>query len=149
MKKIERISEGKNYSAATVGHLNDLSEHVFVLAPGIEIPGKVFVGNQLKTTGAEMSFQMLPPNTGISFLHTHKTHEELYIIVKGHGEFQVDGDIFPVEEGAIVRVSPQGKRALRNTSDNPMTMICIQYKANSFAETDALDADILEEKVVW
>ena len=83
------------------------------------------------------------------FLHTLKSLEELYIILGGHGEFQVDGQVFPVGEGSIVRVSPAGRRSLRNTGDSPMTMICIQYKAASFEAGDAADGEILPDQVVW
>ena len=71
------------------------------------------------------------------FLHTHKTHEELYFILKGEGRYQVDGEIFPVSEGTIIRVAPEGKRALKNTGNENLTMLCIQYKANAFTEADS------------
>ena len=76
-------------------------------------------------------------------------HEELYIIVRGDGEFQVDGKIFAVGEGSVIRVSPDGRRALRNTGAEPMIMICVQYKADSFASSDADDGVILDVGVVW
>ena len=34
-----------------------------------------------------------------------------------------------VSEGSIIRVAPVGVRALRNTSDAEMVMMCIQYEA--------------------
>ena len=69
--------------------------------------------------------------------------------VGGDGEFQVDGQVFPVGEGSVIRVSPAGRRSLRNTGDSPMTMICIQYKAASFDAGDAADGEILPDQVVW
>ena len=57
------------------------------------------------------------------FLHTHKTHEELYIILKGEGEYQVDGTIFPLREGSVVRVAPNGKRALKNNGKENLTIL--------------------------
>ena len=96
-----------------------------------------------------MSFQRIEPGAGVGFLHTHKTHEELYIIIRGDGEFQVDGKIFAVGEGSVIRVSPDGRRALRNTGAEPMIMICVQYKADSFASSDADDGVILDVGVVW
>ena len=85
------------------------------------------------------------------FLHTHKTHEELYIILKGEGQYQVDGEIFPVSEGTIIRVAPDGKRALKNTGSENLTMLCIQYKANAFTEADSpmTDGTILQEELKW
>lgn len=149
MKKIEKISEGTHYAATTVGNLATLNEHTLVIAPGIELPGKVFVGNSVGATGAELSFQSFAVGAGSSFLHTHKTHEELYLFTRGSGEFQVDGTAFPVAEGSIVRVAPEGVRAVRNTGNEPLVMICIQYKADSFSADDAHDGTILNDAVIW
>lgn len=68
--------------------------------------------------------------------------------VSGNGEFQVDGEVFPVSEGSFIRVAPEGVRAFRNTADAEMVMICIQYQAkpiSSFME----DGVISKEQVPW
>lgn len=150
MKTVETIKTGKNFTAVSVGRLNEIKNYVLPMGD-IEIPGKVFVGQALQATGSELSFQVLVPNQDSGFLHTHKTHEELYLILKGEGEYQVDGEIFSVSEGSIIRVAPNGKRALKNTGKDEMLMLCIQYKANSFAENDspAGDGVILNDKLTW
>lgn len=150
MKTVETIKTGKNFIAVSVGKLNEIKNYVLPMGD-IEIPGKVFVGQALQATGSELSFQVLVPNQDSGFLHTHKTHEELYFILKGEGEYQVDGEIFSVSEGSIIRVAPDGKRALKNTGKDEMLMLCIQYKANSFAENDspAGDGVILNDKLTW
>jgi cupin domain-containing protein len=150
MKTVETIKTGKNFTAVSVGKLNEIKDYVLPMGD-IEIPGKVFVGQALQATGSELSFQVLVPNQDSGFLHTHKTHEELYFILKGEGEYQVDGEIFSVSEGSIIRVAPDGKRALKNTGKDEMLMLCIQHKANSFAENDspAGDGVILNDKLTW
>ena len=150
MKTVETIKTGKNFTAVSVGKLNEIKDYVLPMGD-IEIPGKVFVGQALQATGSELSFQVLVPNQDSGFLHTHKTHEELYFVLKGEGEYQVDGEIFSVSEGSIIRVAPDGKRALKNTGKDEMLMLCIQYKANSFAENDspAGDGVILNDKLTW
>ena len=150
MKTVETIKTGKNFTAVSIGKLNEIKNYVLPMGD-IEIPGKVFVGQALQATGSELSFQVLVPNQDSGFLHTHKTHEELYLILKGEGEYQVDGEIFSVSEGSIIRVAPNGKRALKNTGKDEMLMLCIQYKANSFAENDspAGDGVILNDKLTW
>ena len=107
--------------------------------------------NTLQTAGSEFSFQTLVPGQDSGFLHSHKTHEELYFILKGEGEYQVDGEVFPVTEGSIIRVAPEGKRALKNTGNDELLMLCIQYKANSFGEEDAPmnDGVILNDELKW
>lgn len=151
MKQIETISTGKNYAAVNVGKMNEIIEHELPMGPDVIIKGKVFAGQAIGATGSELSFQTLVPGQDSGFLHTHKTHEELYIILKGEGHYQVDGEVFPVSEGAIIRVSPEGKRALKNTGNENLTMLCIQYKANSFNEADSpmTDGEILQEKLTW
>ena len=151
MKKIETIKTGKNYAAVNVGKMNEIIEHELPMGPDVTIKGKVFVGQAVGATGSELSFQTLVPGQDSGFLHTHKTHEELYFILKGEGQYQVDGEIFPVGEGSVIRVSPEGKRALKNTGSENLTMLCIQYKANSFTEADSpmTDGNILSDPLVW
>ena len=150
MKTIETIKQGKNYAAVSVGNINQIIEHELPMGPNV-IKGKVFVGQAVGTTGSELSFQTLVPGQDSGFLHTHKTHEELYFILRGEGQYQVDGEIFPVSEGSVIRVSPNGKRALKNTGNEDLTMLCIQYKATPFTEADSpmTDGNILQEPLNW
>ena len=85
MKQIETIKTGKNYAAVNVGKMNEIIEHMLPMGPDVTIKGKVFVGQAVGATGSELSFQTLVPGQDSGFLHTHKTHEELYIILRGNG----------------------------------------------------------------
>ena len=151
MKEIKTIKSGKNFTAVEVGKWSEIKDYELHLVPDMTIPGKVFVGSALGATGSELSFQSLVSGQDSGFLHTHKTHEELYFILKGKGEYQVDSEVFPIGEGSIIRVAPEGKRALKNTGDGEMIMLCIQYKADSFAKDDtpAGDGVILEDALTW
>ena len=151
MKAIETIKTGKNFAAVNVGKMSEIIEHELPMGPDVVIRGKVFGGGAVGATGREFSFQTLVPGQDSGFLHTHKTHEELYFILKGEGQYQVDGEIFPVKEGSIIRVSPDGKRALKNSGKEDLTMLCIQYKANAFTEADSpmTDGVILQEPLNW
>jgi len=149
MKQIQQIAEGTHFSALSTGSFSQLNDYVLPVAPGMEIQGKVLMGQALQTTGAEISFQSFAPGKETGFLHTHQTHEELYIFVSGKGEFQVDGQVFPVGEGSVVRVAPEGKRSVRNNGTEPLIMICVQYKAQTFTAQDAADGQLLQEPVKW
>lgn len=149
MKHIEPIAEATNFKAINVGKLSDLNEYELALGPKIKIPGKVFGGAAIGATGCEFSMQMFQPGAETGFLHSHKKHEELYFFLAGNGEFQVDGQIFPVKEGSIVKVSPNGKRSVRNNGIVPLVMLCIQYRSDSFSEEDSTDGIILNESVEW
>ena len=149
MKEIKKMATAENFSAISVGKLSELGDYVLELSPEVKIPGKVFGGAALQATGSEFSFQMFQPGTETGFLHTHKNHEELYFFLSGKGEFQVDGQVFPVEEGIVVRVSPDGKRSVRNNGTTPLVMLCVQYRGGTFTAEDATDGVILNEPVKW
>lgn len=149
MKQVEKIAEEKNFSAINVGNFADLANYELQLGPEVKIPGKVFCGQEAKTSGSEFSFQVFQSGTETGFLHTHKNHEELYFFLSGNGEFQVDGEVFAVQEGSVVRVAPEGKRSVRNNGSLPLVMLCVQYKAGTFTAEDAADGNILNEPVKW
>lgn len=149
MKQIQTIEKGANFSAANFGKLADIKDYVLELGPEIKIPGKVFGGRAVGAAGGEFSFQVFAPGQETGFLHTHKNHEELYFFLRGKGEFQVDGEDFPVEEGSVVRVAPDGRRSVRNNGTEPLVMLCVQYRGNTFTDEDAADGNILNEPVMW
>lgn len=149
MKQIQPIASAANFSAINLGALNAIEEYVLDLGGEMKIPGKVFGGAPLGATGGEFSFQCFAPGTETGFLHSHKTHEELYFFLFGKGEMQVDGHILKVKEGSVVRVAPEGKRSIRNNSTAPLLMLCVQYLGSTFTEADAADGVLLSEPVVW
>ena len=117
---------------------NDMANYAIKNIGGwAKLQGKVFMGEEFGLTGAEASLQRLAAGEDAPFLHSHKTHEEIYVIISGQGEFEVDGEKFAVGEGSVIRVSPAGVRALRNTGSEEMVMLCVQYEAkpiSSFME---------------
>lgn len=149
MKETRKIAELANATAVDFGKLNEINEYVLELGPEMKIPGKVFGGSAVGATGGEFSFQSFAPGTETGFIHIHKTHEELYFFLSGKGEFQVNGEVFNVEEGSVVRVAPAGKRSVRNNGTEPLLMLCVQYCGNTFTSEDAVDGIILNEKVEW
>lgn len=149
MKQVKTVTSATNFKAINVGKLNEVSDYVLELGPDVKIPGKVFGGQALGATGGDFSFQVFQPGTETGFLHTHKTHEELYFFLSGEGQFQVDGEIFPVNEGSVVRVASAGVRSIRNNGSAPLIMLCVQYKSDTFTADDAADGVILNEPVKW
>ena len=149
MKEIKKVAASENFSAVNFGKMRELSDYVLELGLDVKIPGKVFGGQAVGATGGEFSFQMFQPGTETGFVHTHKNHEEIYFFLSGKGEFQVDGNVFPVEEGSVVRVSPAGRRSVRNNGEEPLVMLCVQYQGATFTAEDASDGVILQEPVKW
>jgi mannose-6-phosphate isomerase-like protein (cupin superfamily) len=53
-----------------------------------------------------LSYQRVPPGHRFPYGHTHKTQEEVYVIVGGSGRMKVDDEIVELEEWDAVRVPP-------------------------------------------
>lgn len=150
MKKILSISENRNYTAINIGAFDELAEHSLIHPKTKQVvEGKVFLKDVTKATGTEISFQMLPPKTELPYFHIHHENEETYVILKGSGDFQVDEDCFPITEGSIVRVAPNGKRGLNNSSDEPMIYMVIQSKENSLKQYSSDDGERVPNGTKW
>lgn len=117
--------------------------------PGMTIPGKFFLNDVLGLTGMEISVNCLPAGMKVPFLHKHQTHEEVYLFLKGEGEFQVDGEIIPIREGTVIKVDPAGVRSWRNNSTVDLYYLVIQSTVNSLKSSGTDDGVKVEGKVVW
>jgi mannose-6-phosphate isomerase-like protein (cupin superfamily) len=53
-----------------------------------------------------LTYQRVPPGYRFPYGHTHKTQEEVYVVVRGSGRMKVDDEIVELEEYDAVRVSP-------------------------------------------
>ncbi len=150
MKKAELISENKNYTAVNIGSFDELQEYSFVHPKnGQTVTGKVFLKELTQSTGTEISFTTIAPGKELGYFHIHNKDEETYIILKGSGYYQVDGDCFPVRQGSVIRVAPEGVRSLCNTSEEEMAYICIQSKQNSLDEYSTDDGQRVECNPKW
>lgn len=141
---------GSHFAVAHLGRLAELGQYAFdVPALGCKIPGKVFLKEALGLTGVEISWNSFPAGGGIAFLHAHREHEEIYLFVAGQGEFVVDGEVFAIGEGSVVRVAPAGVRAYRNTGETPLTFIVLQVKAGSLAAGTIEDGLLVQGALPW
>ncbi len=114
------------------------------------LAGKLFLKESLGLTGMELSLNKVPPGAQSPFLHRHVEHEELYLFVRGSGQFQVDGRVMDVREGSAVRVAPEGVRALRNTSaTEDLYFVCVQAKAGSLPGETISDGKRVHGPIVW
>ncbi len=150
MKQIEKLSENEHYSAIDLGDLKDLEDYSLIHPKNKNlIEGKVFLKDAIKATGTQISFNSLPPNTEQPYFHIHWKNEETYIILSGYGFFQIDDDCFSIKEGSVIRVAPQGKRGIRNSSNEKMIYMVIQAKENSLEEHTVDDGERLVVEPKW
>lgn len=136
METIRKINAGEKFTHATVGDLSAFT-------------GKQFVKDCIGTTGCEISFGTLNPGEAVPFFHSHKENEEVYIVLRGSGDFQVDDTAFPIAEGSIVRVATHCNRSLRCTSATSMLYLCIQTREGSLEQCTMGDAEITEQATAW
>lgn len=142
-KEVKNIAENTHFKAVCVGPWAEIAQY----AAG-EVKGKVFLKDALGTTGSEVSVGSLPANTALPFSHAHKQNEEVYIVLQGSGKMQVDDDVFDLQEGTVVRVSPQGSRGIISGPQG-ITYLCMQTKAGSLEEWTGNDAVFTKTPAKW
>jgi mannose-6-phosphate isomerase-like protein (cupin superfamily) len=84
------------------GDLEDLGSR-FDGAPDLEFRAAT---KALELEQASLSYQRVPPGYRFPYGHTHKTQEEVYVVVRGSGRMKVDDDILELKEWDAVRVPP-------------------------------------------
>jgi mannose-6-phosphate isomerase-like protein (cupin superfamily) len=149
-RTLETARTGAHYAAAEAGPLADLGRYSspHPLRPqGVE--GKVFLKEALGLTGMEVSLNKLPARAFVPWYHKHRLNEELYVFIKGRGEFAVDDEIIPVMEGTVIRVAPEAKRAWRNDSDEDLYYLVIQARAGTMDAGAISDGEFVEGRVRW
>ena len=141
--------QGRHFTAIDIGPQDTLPNYHFMLPDGRDVAGKLFLREWLGASGVELSWGSLLPGVGLPFLHAHHEHEEIYLFTGGSGEFQVDGEIFPICEGSVVRVAPEGHRSLRNTGTSPLTHLVLQVRPGTIVGGPIEDGYRLPDTPSW
>jgi len=143
-------TEGKNFTVANIGRWEKLDNYTFT-HPNLPVgfPGKLFLKKELGLTGMEVSLNKMLSGEGVPFYHAHKANEELYIFLKGKGQFQIDGEVIDVSEGTVIRVAPNGIRAWRNNSSEELYFIVIQARSDNFSGSNISDGKGAGAPVNW
>ena len=66
---------------------------------------------------AGISLVRLGPGYRVPFGHSHKTQEEIYVLVKGGARIKIEDDIVDMEPMTAVRVDPGAMRAFEAGSE--------------------------------
>ena len=147
--KKSAVKRNRSYSLFQTGKLNDWRNHIFENSRVPATQGKLFLKELLELTGMEVSLNVLLPGEMIPFYHKHRNNEELYIFIKGRGQFQIDGKIIDVREGSVIRVAPEAVRAYRNHSGENLYFMVVQARAGSFADAGISDGMGAGSPVEW
>lgn len=146
---VEECIMSKDYEVFHASPWADLGQFRFQPNPHLGVDGKLFLGERLALTGAEVSLNRMPPGAAMPFFHRHQLNEELFIFVGGSGEMQIGDERFSVREGTVVRVATPAARIWRNTSDTDLTFICIQYREGATIGRDISDGERVTREVPW
>lgn len=65
------------------------------------------------------------PAGGATAEHFHATSEEIYYIIDGVGEMQVEGEVFPVQAGDAIALLPGEKHKIWNCGDVDLVFLCM------------------------
>jgi len=146
-----QLHEGTGFSAVHGADFDSLTAHRFTHPLiGRPFPGKLFLHQPLKMTGAEVSLNRLAPGLAMPFLHKHRLNEEIYFFIAGEGEFQVNDELFPIGPGSVVRVEPAAARAWRSTGAHPLDYIVVQVPHNGFQGRGEIeDGEPLAQQPAW
>lgn len=143
--------QGTNFSVAEIGAIDAWKSYTAQIKglPGVDVPGKLFLNPILGLTGMEVSVNCLPAGAAVPFYHKHHLHEELYLFLKGRGQFQVDEKTIEIREGTVLRVSPDGERTWRNNAEEDLFYIVIQAMAFSISTEGTEDGYSVQRQVDW
>jgi mannose-6-phosphate isomerase-like protein (cupin superfamily) len=70
----------------------------------------------LGATSFGMQILELPPDGGGSYLdhdHRHDSQEEVYVVLNGSADFNIDGQVVRLEPDTAIRIAPAAKRKLK------------------------------------
>jgi mannose-6-phosphate isomerase-like protein (cupin superfamily) len=76
---------------------------VFDGAPGLEFRAAT---KPLELEESALSYQRVPPGCRFPYGHTHRTQEEVYVVVDGSGRMKVDDELLELKQWDAVRVPP-------------------------------------------
>jgi DNA-binding CsgD family transcriptional regulator/mannose-6-phosphate isomerase-like protein (cupin superfamily) len=82
--------------------LEDLGSN-FDGAPDLEFR---LASKALELEQSGLSYQHVPPGYRFPYGHTHKTQEEVYVVLRGSGRMKLDDEIVELREWDAVRVPP-------------------------------------------
>jgi mannose-6-phosphate isomerase-like protein (cupin superfamily) len=89
------------------------------------------------------TWRRMPPLTGGkgSYGHRHRTQEEVYFVASGTLQFKLEEEVFDVNEGTVVRVSPEIARSVWNAGPDDAVLIIVSRRSDDPRE----DVETVEE----
>jgi mannose-6-phosphate isomerase-like protein (cupin superfamily) len=89
-------------------------------------------------TNQSLAWAVIEPNVTTA-LHKYLAAEELYHITSGTGRMTLDDEVFPVDTGDTILISPGTPHRITNTGVEPLTLLCTCAPPYSDGDTVLLD----------
>jgi mannose-6-phosphate isomerase-like protein (cupin superfamily) len=103
----------------------------FGLAPDLETR---FGRKPLELEGGGFSYQRLGPGYVLPFGHTHRSQEEVYVVLAGSGRAKLDGEVRELKQWDALRVPAPVARGFAAGPDG-MELLVIGFGEGGDAET--------------
>ena len=97
-----------------------------------------FARESLELEKSGLSYQRAAPGYRFPFGHTHKTQEEVYVVLRGSGRMRLDDEIVEVKEWDAVRVPPG---TWRGYEAGPEGLEILVIAAPSVAQREDVDGE--------
>lgn len=81
--------------------------------------------DKLDLKGVGVGLIHLKKGKGYKYFHQHREQEEIYFILEGKGLIYIDGEEISLLKGDIIRIDPNGKRALKASDDSHLIAVCV------------------------
>jgi mannose-6-phosphate isomerase-like protein (cupin superfamily) len=127
--------------------LRNLRENLEDVGSNFDGPPDLEFRHATRALGLErcgLSYQRIPPGYRFPFGHTHKTQEEVYVVVRGSGRMKLDDEVVDVREWDVVRVPPG---TWRGYEAGPQGLEILVFGAPSLGE--ALREDVEGRRDWW
>jgi mannose-6-phosphate isomerase-like protein (cupin superfamily) len=93
--------------------------------------------NHTKAKNVSLAEAIVKPNEE-TFLHIHKTSEEIYHITNGKGIMRLGDKTFEVKKGDSIFIPPNTPHKIKNTSEEELKILCICSPPYSHEDTTLL-----------
>ena len=93
--------------------------------------------NHMKVKNISLAEAVVKPNEE-TFLHIHKTSEEIYHITEGKGIMQLGDETFEVKKGDSILIPPNTPHKIKNISEEELKILCICSPPYSHEDTELL-----------
>jgi len=107
----------------------DLSEAPSIPMDGSRGTKKKLVDTTLGTQALDVHMNILAPGGGRGKLHKHSVADNVYIVRRGTGEFNVEGKVYHVKKDQVVFIPAGMRHSLSNLSDEPFEIFEIYAPA--------------------